>query len=183
MKDVKAIEGWEIWQDPENGWLYVFFFIFRLNANPLPIPYHQQPRPVNRLNNGNMVMLPPNSPRKTIAGNKFGSEKAAKQQQQQFKNTGKIDPIGKCYKPNRYYRKPGSSLYIYIYILSVNQVLPVIGSRRTYNPSLSPSSDTTAPPTTSSSSVDTCLTSSLTTSAESSAEHPKSSTVSYRGRY
>jgi hypothetical protein len=41
--------------------------------------------------------------------------------------------------------------------------------RTTYNHSLSASSDTTAPPTTSSSSVDTHLTSSLSTSAESSA--------------
>lgn len=60
-------------------------------------------------------------------------------------------------------------------------VYRILGSRRTYNHSLSASSDTSAPPTTSSSSVDTHLTSSLSTSTDSSTELPGCLTVRYRG--
>ncbi|VVC32964.1 Zinc finger, RING-type,Zinc finger, RING/FYVE/PHD-type,APC10/DOC domain,Galactose-binding [Cinara cedri] len=74
-KEVKVIEG--------------------LNANPLPIPYHRPPRPTespNRMNNGNMVVMPPSSPCKTPAGagSKFGGPEKPKQQKS-HKNGGKND--------------------------------------------------------------------------------------------
>ncbi|XP_060843295.1 E3 ubiquitin-protein ligase MYCBP2 isoform X2 [Rhopalosiphum padi] len=64
-KDAKAIEG--------------------LNANPLPVPYHRPIGQDSRLSNGNMVMIPPSSPRKT-AGNKYAVAK-----QQPYKNACKTD--------------------------------------------------------------------------------------------
>lgn len=66
--------------------IIILFSVFRLNANPLPIPYHR-PKPESRLNNGNMVMIPPRSPRKTVA-NKYGSEKV---KQPQYKSPCKND--------------------------------------------------------------------------------------------
>lgn len=65
----------------------------RLNANPLPIPYHR-PRPVEniRLSNGNMVMIPPASPRKTVSS-KHGTEKSNQQQQHQYKSTSSKNDI------------------------------------------------------------------------------------------
>lgn len=75
--------------------IFGFYFYFRLNANPLPIPYHP-PKPVeSRMSNGNMVMIPPSSPRKT-AGNKYGSEKT----KQQYKNKSKIDITSKLLELN-----------------------------------------------------------------------------------
>lgn len=62
-------------------------FGFRLNANPLPIPYNR-PIPVNRLSNGNMVMIPPSSPRKMAVGNKYGAEKS-----KPYKSPGKNDIV------------------------------------------------------------------------------------------
>lgn len=65
----------------------ITFHLLRLNANPLPLPYHRPVVQESRLSNGNVVMMPPSSPRKT-AGNKYVSEKA---KQQPYKNVCKPD--------------------------------------------------------------------------------------------
>lgn len=84
--------------------------VFRLNANPLPIPYHRsRPAESNRLSNGNMVMIPPGSPRKT-AGNKYGSDKSRQQQQQQpYKNASKTDITCKLLTTNVGWKKNRNS--------------------------------------------------------------------------
>lgn len=72
----------------------LFFGFYRLNANPLPIPYHR-PKPSEnvRLSNGNMVMIPPGSPRKTVS-NKQSAEKS--KQQQNKSASSKTDISCKC---------------------------------------------------------------------------------------